>query len=144
MPFSFSVQQNKGKIPEVVIVAAEDKNDDRKLGAKVVEHLKEHKIDAVAAIGDRSICRCTPYIIPIFSEQSFKDKIFFRTIMEVMTVGVDDNEVKVIPVLNGVSGEQLPNFMKWVVYLYSNETQLSENILAVIRGKNIDILKSIY
>ena len=130
-----------------MVVAGEDQND-RKWMGEIVDHLRAHNIYAVHDIGDRSdagsgvrsICRCTPYIIPIFSEKSFKDKqsvedkLFFQTILEVMTGGIDDSKVKVVPVLNKVSGDKLPNFMKWVVCLDTDEKDFMKNILAVIRG----------
>ncbi|WAR25073.1 hypothetical protein MAR_010777 [Mya arenaria] len=133
------VRQESDQVTEGVLVSCvEDSVEDRKVAEQIVEYLEEKKVKVALGsqcVGSLSqIANSYKWYVFVFSEDAMRSHSLTFNCIQLLGNSVSDNEVKVIPVLNNISIEELPTFVRWVTLLTTSDKNYCEHLYDTIRG----------
>ncbi|XP_052782725.1 uncharacterized protein LOC128218978 isoform X2 [Mya arenaria] len=132
-------RQESEKVTEGVLVSCvEDCREDKEVACQIVEYLKEKKVQVALdsqCVGPLlQIANTYKWYVFVFSEDALRSQSLTFNCIQLLGDSVSDNEVKVIPVLNNISIEKLPNFVRWVTLLTTSDKKCCEHLYDTIRG----------
>ena len=76
------------------------------------------------------------WVLLFITEKTKREYIISMFLAELLSIGIESNLLKVIPILKDVSPTKLPSFIKWAMHIsIDNEKDYLNMILNAIKGK---------
>lgn len=79
------------------------------------------------------IKKCRWFIL-VYSKQGMDDNWLTFECLQAIQKSVKENNIRLIPVLNGVDHTQIPDFLAWVTFVDSADMSYLEKIKSALRG----------
>ena len=124
--------------------------DDEKIVFKTKDFLDAHKVrysmarpqqpgekergDSLHQIESR--VREARWVLLFITEKTKRDSMIGMFLAELLSIGIESNLLKVIPILKDVSPAELPSFFRWAMHIsIDNKNDYLNMILNAIKGK---------
>ena len=78
------------------------------------------------------------WYIPLISDKSKKNETFLllnRKCLSVVNTSIETNELRVIPLLDGIDETELPQEIGWITYLKRDDENFQQRLLGVLQRK---------
>ncbi|KAL3848167.1 hypothetical protein ACJMK2_019041 [Sinanodonta woodiana] len=135
----FLMAKSDSSVNDTTVTWCEDVPEDSEVAERIQSTLRAHNWKYENGAGKRffSYIGRGKWKIFVLSKEGLQSDMLKPQFIAAMTESIEENRLCVIPVLRGMKIEEVPDFIKWVTYLSSDEERYEEILIQTMEGKEM-------
>ncbi|KAL3848164.1 hypothetical protein ACJMK2_019038 [Sinanodonta woodiana] len=133
------VAKEGSKRNDATITYCNEVAEDSKVAERIESALEAHgwKFEDGTGHSNFSYIGCGKWKIFVLSKEGLQRKLLKPQFIAAVTDSIDENRLCVIPVLRGMKIQEVPDCIKWVTYLSSDEGDCEERLIQTMKGEEM-------